>query len=68
MYTDEVEKLKKAWGDKPCTHPHFEREYHRGNYLTNYEDKKTDDWVCTQCGTVFTRAEKEAIETARENK
>lgn len=68
MYTDEVEKLVKEWGDKPCTHPVLEREYYRGNHLTNYEDKKTDDWVCTQCGAVFTRAEKEAIEAARENK
>lgn len=65
MYTNQVEELKRAWGGKPCNHPQFEREYWQGNNLTNYEDKKTGDWVCTQCGEVFTREEMEALKRAQ---
>jgi hypothetical protein len=38
----EVIKLRKAWGDKPCDHPNFEKEYDLG--------AQTGDYVCTTCG------------------
>ena len=65
MYIDEAEKLRQEWGNKPCDHPHFEREYYHGDYITNHEDKKTNDWICTQCGRDFTDEEKKAIEEER---
>jgi hypothetical protein len=37
--------LRKAWGDKPCDHPSFAKEYHLGT--------ATGDKVCTQCGRAF---------------
>jgi hypothetical protein len=46
----EVIKVKAAWGDKLCDHPHLEKEYYTGAFLTNY--------VCTQCGKEFTIPEK----------
>jgi len=43
-------KLKDSWGDRSCDHPHLEKEYYTGAYLTNY--------VCIQCGKEFTIAQK----------
>jgi hypothetical protein len=43
-------KVKEEWGDKPCNHPHLEKEYYTGAFLTNY--------VCSQCGTEFTIPQK----------
>lgn len=37
------------------------------DYITNHEDKKTNDWICTQCGRDFTDEEKKAIEEERKN-
>jgi hypothetical protein len=45
-----AQKVKDAWGKKPCEHPHLEKEYYVGAFLIN--------WVCTQCGKEFTIAEK----------
>ena len=45
-----AQKLKESWSDKPCNHPHLEKEYYTGAYLTNY--------VCIQCGKEFTIAQK----------
>jgi len=45
-----AQKVKEAWGKKPCTHPHIEREYYSGAFLTNY--------ICVQCGQEFTIAQK----------
>jgi len=36
--------IREAWGDKPCDHPHIEREYDLG--------ADTGDLVCTQCGRI----------------
>ena len=49
-----AQKVKEAWGDKPCDHPHIEREYYTGAFLTNY--------VCVQCGKEFTIAQKLEID------
>lgn len=68
MYIDEAEKLRKEWGDKPCNHPHIEREYYRATKETGNVPTKTGDWVCTQCGKDdFTEKEKKAIDEARKN-
>jgi hypothetical protein len=42
--------LQQEWGDKPCAHPAFAKEYDLG--------KRTGDYVCTQCGKTFTFREK----------
>lgn len=45
MQMDKAQRLRKAWGDKPCDHPHLEREYCLGAH--------TGDSVCTTCGEAF---------------
>ena len=42
--------LQQAWGNKPCSHPAFAKEYDLG--------QRTGNYVCTQCGKVFTFREK----------
>jgi transposase-like protein len=44
------QQLKASWGDKPCDHPHLEKVYYTGAFLTNY--------ACTHCGKEFTIAQK----------
>ena len=41
-------------GNKPCSHPKFEKETHLG---WGYVEEKTGDYVCTQCGQDFTKNE-----------
>lgn len=53
----EAQKIKDAWGNKPCDHPNIEREYYVGAFLTNY--------ICTQCGEEFTIAQKLEINEER---
>jgi DNA-directed RNA polymerase subunit RPC12/RpoP len=50
-------ELQQAWGDKPCDHPAFSREYDLGERTGNYR--------CTQCGASFTFREKSEITAAR---
>jgi len=45
-----AQKVKDSWGEKPCNHPHIEKEYYTGAFLTNY--------VCTQCGKEFSIPQK----------
>jgi len=40
-----AKKLREEWGEKPCDHPKFEKEY--------YADTHTLDYVCKQCGAEF---------------
>uniref|UniRef100_A0AB33ISN2 Uncharacterized protein n=1 Tax=Prevotella sp. GTC17253 TaxID=3236793 RepID=A0AB33ISN2_9BACT len=50
----EAEKLAKDWGEKPCDHPHIQKETWidlEGIAVQN------GDYVCTQCGQTFTEAE-----------
>jgi hypothetical protein len=42
MQNSKANRLQKAWGDKPCDHPHVEKEYYLG--------AATGDYVCTRCG------------------
>ena len=39
-------RLRREWGDKPCEHPHIEKEYNI--------DISTGDEVCTTCGRAIT--------------
>jgi hypothetical protein len=50
-------KLKESWGEKPCDHPHLEKEYYAGAFLINY--------ICSQCGKEFTIAQKLEMDQAR---
>jgi len=52
-----AQKVKDAWGNKPCDHPHIEREYYSGAFLTNY--------ICVQCGKEFTIAQKLEMDEER---
>ena len=58
MQMDKAIELRKAWGNKPCSHPNFDKEYHLGS--------DTGDYVCTSCGRSFTKQEKENL--SRSNK
>jgi transcription initiation factor IIE alpha subunit len=49
-----AQKLKDAWGKKPCDHPCLEKVYYVGAFLINYS--------CTQCGADFTIAQKMEID------
>jgi hypothetical protein len=55
-----AQKQKEAWGDKPCDHPHLEKEYYVGCFLINY--------VCTQCGREFSIPEKLERDLTRKKK
>ena len=51
-----AQKIKEAWGKKPCEHPHLEKEYYVGAFLINY--------VCTQCGEEFNISRKLEMDLA----
>lgn len=42
MQTKEAEKLRRAWGNKPCDHTNLDKEYYLGS--------ATGDYVCVTCG------------------
>ncbi len=50
-------ELQRAWGDQPCEHPMFSREYDMG--------ERTGNYCCTQCGVSVTFREKAEITAAR---
>ena len=60
MQAKRADALRRLWGNKPCDHPRVEREY--------YLSADTGDYVCTQCGESFTRAEKEQLGASRAEK
>jgi hypothetical protein len=47
-------EIQKSWGDAPCTHPAFAREYDLG--------VRTGNYICTQCGRTFTWRERKEAE------
>ncbi len=62
------QRLREEWDDKPCDHPSFEKET-QGQVLSyGYVEEKTGDYICTQCGETFTKAEKDEIEANRAKK
>jgi hypothetical protein len=50
-------ELQHAWGNQPCAHPAFSREYDLGERTSNY--------CCTQCGASLSFREKAEIIAAR---
>ena len=52
-------QLKQAWGDKPCPHPAFAKEYDLG--------KRTGGYICTQCGASISFREKAEITASRKD-
>ena len=57
MQYEKAMKLEETWGNKPCSHPSFQKEY----YLSH----QTGDYICTQCGKTFTPQEKADVEKRR---
>ena len=55
MQYKKAQGLQKAWGNKPCDHPEFDKEYMLG--------MNTGDLVCTQCGRSF---DPESVKSLRE--
>ena len=53
-------ELQKQWGNKPCEHPAFSREYHLG--------ERTGNYCCTQCGASLTFREKAELTASRDAK
>jgi hypothetical protein len=53
MQNDEARKIREEWGGKPCDHPELEKEYYLG--------ADTKDYVCTTCGSDFTRKERDEL-------
>ncbi len=49
--------LQQEWGDKPCEHPAFAKEYDLG--------ERTGNFICTQCGKSFTFREKVELRAAK---
>jgi hypothetical protein len=49
--------LQQEWGDKPCDHPKFAKEYDLG--------ERTGNSVCTQCGKIFSFREKAELTASR---
>lgn len=50
MQAKKAANLRRAWGEKPCEHPAFEKEYILG--------AQTGDYICTQCGECFSPADR----------
>ncbi len=53
----EAQELARVWGDKPCEHPHVEKETW---YSLDGTPNHNGDYVCTQCGYSMDRKEYEA--------
>ena len=52
-----ADALKLEWGDKPCDHPAFAKEYDLG--------ERTGRFICTQCGSTFSFKEKAELAATR---
>ena len=57
MQKKRASALQQAWGDKPCDHPAFAKEYDNG--------ERTGNYVCTQCGTTVTFRQKAELTAGR---
>ena len=52
-------ELQQQWGNKPCDHPTFSREYDLG--------ERTGNYCCTQCGASLSFREKAELTAARDS-
>lgn len=43
--SEELTRMRKKWGGKPCTHPSAEKEYYLGS--------ATGDYGCSTCGETW---------------
>jgi hypothetical protein len=59
MQRKKAAALAQEWGDKPCDHPAFAKEYDMG--------ERTGYFVCTQCGKTFSFREKAELVAARKS-
>jgi hypothetical protein len=59
QFTD-AQHLRELWGDKPCDHPGYDKEYYLG--------ADTMDKVCTQCGKVLGAEEIAEIKNRKKQK
>jgi hypothetical protein len=50
-------ELQQEWGEKPCDHPSFAKEYDMGT--------RTGNFICTQCGTILSFREKGQLMASR---
>ncbi|MEK7723846.1 MAG: hypothetical protein AAB336_05825 [Acidobacteriota bacterium] len=57
MQSDQANKLREKWGNKPCSHPNFEKEYCLGG--------DTGDYACTTCGESITRDKYQELRAER---
>jgi hypothetical protein len=57
MQMEQAKRKRAAWGDKPCDHPHLDKEYYRG--------AQTGDYACLQCGASFMYDEMDAMRKKR---
>lgn len=57
MQAKKASELRAAWGDRPCEHPAFAKEYDLG--------ARTGDYLCTQCGAKVTFRERAEILAGR---
>lgn len=57
MKMKRAQELRDEWGDRPCPHPAFSKEYDLGAH--------TGRFVCTQCGASFSWREKAEIVAGR---
>ena len=57
MQRKKAVQLQEAWGDQPCAHPAFSREYDQG--------ERTGNYCCTQCGASVTFRQKAEIMASR---
>ena len=53
-------ELQQNWGNQPCDHPAFSREYDLG--------ERTGNYCCTQCGATISFRERAEIMATREAK
>lgn len=60
MQSSDARRLRERWGNKPCDHPNFDKEYNLG--------ADTGDMVCTQCGEVFSKSEIRKLESSKKTK
>jgi hypothetical protein len=52
-----AQELREAWGDAPCEHPKLAKLYDLGTHTGNF--------VCIQCGRVFSFREKAELAASR---
>lgn len=60
MKTKGALALQAAWGEKPCDHPAFAREY-------DADGRRTGNSICTQCGQILSFREKAELRTTKDS-